>query len=179
MNLLRPVADRLMYLNGLNSTLRPESSAERVLPCLQALDKRGRLAAMREDGHNMLREMLEMRTKAHDHMAQFPATQPLPPPPRAANGTAAIAATAADGPKEYTEEEFPSHVIAAMLERERLLTSAKLHNLKHSYDQHNMQVRCKAVPRSTYWTPSPLSALHASCGRTLHTSRSCLRALTY
>ena len=104
--------------------------------CLQALDKQGRLAHMREEGHNLLREMLEGRAKAADYNDEWPLTT-IPPPKPSANGS--------EAPPQPGEDEFPTHLIVVMLEREKLLTAAKLHMLKHQYDCNAQQVRLIAA----------------------------------
>lgn len=136
---------------------------------MQALEKQGKLVEMRDSGTSLLRDLLTSRSNAASLTKRFPAILTPPPPARStqaaatasasnggasgswdSNGAQESSSRAAEGqPKigpnappsaSFTEEEFPSNVAVALLERERLLTQAKLHILRHNYEVTTQEV---------------------------------------
>ena len=110
---------------------------------MQALEKQTKMTETRNTASSLLREMLEARTKAADLAARFPAIEslPMPMPTRSQNGTQSSEAV-----PTLPEAEFPTHAMAAWLDRERLLTSAKLHVLRHTFETNAIEVRAAPPP---------------------------------
>jgi hypothetical protein len=134
---------------------------------MQALEKQGKLVEMRDTGKTLLGELLTSRSNTASLAKRFSAIlTPLPRSAQAAAAASASSGTASGGRNDngthksatggadaqpttgpipplsvsFTEEEFPSNVVVALLDRECLLTKAKLHILGHSCEITTQEV---------------------------------------
>ena len=97
---------------------------------LQAYRQNAKLAATYSSGKTLLHEMLACRKKVQKLMKEYKCMlEPCVGPDRRSV-------------PYYNELEYPTDAVLSQLEREGVLTRAKVHILRHEADQGQIVVRC-------------------------------------